>query len=93
MALLAVFLYPLINRGVTGAQFNSLPYASFPRQSLFFIYREEPMRQMVEGLLGNNNAGQRIMGISGMGGSGKSQLAIYFAQNTRNGKLPMVTLI
>jgi len=79
MDLLAMFLYSLMYREVAGVKFNSLAHAGLPPQSPYFVPRDEPTRQIVEGLLGNNNVEQRIMVLSGMGGSGKSQLSIHFA--------------
>lgn len=46
-----------------------------------YVTREEPMKAIIQGLLGNTNAGQRIMVISALSGSGKTQLAIKFARD------------
>ena len=53
--------------------------AGLPPLSPFFISRDEPMSRIVSGILGHET-GLRIIVLSGLGGSGKTQLAIHFAK-------------
>jgi hypothetical protein len=52
-----------------------------PPLSAFFVPRKKPMEALVKGLLDTNEFTQRITILSGMGGSGKSQLALKFARD------------
>lgn len=53
-----------------------------PPLSAFFVARESVMKQMASVLLDNQDqeSTQRIMVISGMGGSGKTQVTLKFAR-------------
>ncbi|KIM23149.1 hypothetical protein M408DRAFT_28157 [Serendipita vermifera MAFF 305830] len=74
----------LIERSLdeNGIQHDSLAHAVLPPQAPNFVPRDEPMKELAKGLLGRDIR-QRIMVLSGMGGSGKSQLAIRFAEQYR----------
>ncbi|CAG8642898.1 14138_t:CDS:2, partial [Acaulospora colombiana] len=52
-----------------------------PPLSSFFIMREEPMKFLVEMLLETEEDSQRIVVLSGLGGSGKTQMALKFARD------------
>ncbi|KAG8809295.1 hypothetical protein FRC17_003506, partial [Serendipita sp. 399] len=54
---------------------------NIPPLSPFFVIRETPMLRMTEALLMPGEGGQKIVVLSGMGGSGKTQLAIKFARD------------
>jgi hypothetical protein len=72
-------------RSWPSANRRSLKQPNLPPISPFFVTREEPMDQIVKTLVGRNSEGrQRVMVLSGMGGSGKSQLSIKFAQENVN---------
>jgi signal recognition particle GTPase len=43
--------------------------------------RKQPMKFLVERLLETENDGQRILVLSGLGGSGKTQMALKFARD------------
>jgi Mrp family chromosome partitioning ATPase len=43
--------------------------------------RKKPMDALVKGLIERDGTSQRIMVISGVGGSGKTQLALKFARD------------
>ena len=43
--------------------------------------RQRPMNAIIKGLTEGNEFTQRIMVISGLGGSGKTQLALKFARD------------
>jgi hypothetical protein len=43
--------------------------------------RKKPMEATIKGLIDGDAFGQRVMIISGMGGSGKTQLALKFARD------------
>jgi hypothetical protein len=51
-----------------------------PPLSPFYVAREEPMEAITRGLTGGQNGEQRIVVVSAMSGSGKTQLAIKFAR-------------
>jgi Mrp family chromosome partitioning ATPase len=53
-----------------------------PPLSAFFVARESVIKQMVSALLDNQDqeSTQRIMVISGMAGSGKTQVTLKFAR-------------
>jgi len=51
-----------------------------PPLSPFYIVRQKPMEAITRGLTGGQNREQRIMVISALSGSGKTQLAIKFAR-------------
>ena len=50
-----------------------------PPLSPFFVRRAEPMARLFEGVIRGRALGQTVMVLSGMGGSGKTQLCIQFA--------------
>ncbi|CAG7847829.1 SubName: Full=Uncharacterized protein {ECO:0000313/EMBL:CCA77866.1} [Serendipita indica DSM 11827] len=50
-----------------------------PPLSPFFVRRQEPMARIFEGVICGRTLGQTVMVISGLGGSGKTQLCIQFA--------------
>ncbi|PVF99824.1 TPR-like protein [Serendipita vermifera] len=52
-----------------------------PPLSSFFVMREKPMKFLVERLLETGTNGQRILVLSGLGGSGKTQMALKFARD------------
>ncbi|CAG7847843.1 SubName: Full=Uncharacterized protein {ECO:0000313/EMBL:CCA77866.1} [Serendipita indica DSM 11827] len=50
-----------------------------PPLSPFFVRRQEPTVRIFEGVVRGRTLGQTVMVISGLGGSGKTQLCIQFA--------------
>jgi Mrp family chromosome partitioning ATPase len=52
-----------------------------PPLSAYFVMRKKPMNAIVKGLVDGDTSTQRIMVISGLGGSGKTQLALKFARD------------
>ncbi|KIM23147.1 hypothetical protein M408DRAFT_321401, partial [Serendipita vermifera MAFF 305830] len=63
------------------SEVDSRVHAGLPPQSPFFIPRDEAMNKLVDGLLGKDKGKRQCrMVLSGMGGSGKSQLAVWFAE-------------
>ncbi|PVF99825.1 hypothetical protein CPB86DRAFT_755916 [Serendipita vermifera] len=52
-----------------------------PPLSSFFIMREQPMKFLVDALLESEGHSQRIVVLSGLGGSGKTQMALKFARD------------
>lgn len=57
-----------------------------PPLSAFFVMRQAPIDALVNGLLSVNSDDprQRIMVVSGMGGSGKTQITLAFARANEN---------
>ncbi|CCA67313.1 hypothetical protein PIIN_01144 [Serendipita indica DSM 11827] len=58
--------------------------AGLPPLSPFFIARDEPISRIVAGIFGDKKAGLRTVVLSGLGGSGKTQLVIHFARENMN---------
>jgi Mrp family chromosome partitioning ATPase len=58
-----------------------------PKPSEIFVMRKEPWSAIEAALIGDVKesieSSQRVMVISGLGGSGKTQLALKFAQEPR----------
>lgn len=52
-----------------------------PPLSAYFVQRKKPMEAMIRGLIEADASTQRIMVISGLGGSGKTQLSLKFARD------------
>jgi len=52
-----------------------------PPLSAYFLPRKKPMEAMIRGLIEADASTQRIMVISGLGGSGKTQLSLKFARD------------
>lgn len=55
-----------------------------PPLSAYFIMRKKPMDAMVKILIDGSRYKRQIMVISGLGGSGKTQLALKFARDFRD---------
>ncbi|KAG8869837.1 hypothetical protein FRC20_000768 [Serendipita sp. 405] len=52
-----------------------------PPLSPFFVPRYEPMKKIIEGIVDDMEDEQKVFILSGLGGSGKTQLAIKFARD------------
>jgi hypothetical protein len=52
-----------------------------PPLSAYFVMRKKPMNAIVKGLVDGDTSTQRIMVMSGLGGSGKTQLGLKFARD------------
>jgi hypothetical protein len=52
-----------------------------PPLSAYFVMRKKPMNALIKGLVDGDTSTQRIMVISGLGGSGKTQLGLKFARD------------
>jgi predicted ATP-dependent serine protease len=52
-----------------------------PPLSAYFVMRKKPMEAIINGLINKDMVGQRVMIISGLGGIGKTQLALKFARS------------
>jgi hypothetical protein len=52
-----------------------------PPLSAYFVMRKKPMATLIKYLVERSNSVQRIAVLSGLGGSGKTQLALRFAKD------------
>jgi Mrp family chromosome partitioning ATPase len=71
---------PLLTLADSVKQQASRSRHGLPPLSAFFVMRKKPMDAIIKGLI-ESDAEQRIMVISGLGGSGKTQLALKSARD------------